>query len=179
MRVGRTLRGLSAIGALLLMLTAGCTISIQPWTKPVAAPVPSGPVDLLPPPNPNGPYPLPKPGGIISQAQFGPNNELTAILGARLANAEEEMSTLKSHVNLVKKDKAKQDDQLIQATREIEQTLTQIQKLRQDLKSWKTDVDDMNKRIETLETNRATMIHLLEQVRAHMDREAKAGPKLR
>ena len=57
MRVGRPLRGLSAIGALLLTLTAGCTISIQPWSKPVT--IAPGPTDFMPAPNGQNPFRVP------------------------------------------------------------------------------------------------------------------------
>jgi hypothetical protein len=172
MRVGRTLQGLSAIGALLLTLTAGCTISIQPWTKPVSAP--SGPVDLLPP-NPNGPYRQPPPGGMlpISPTQSSGNNETITVIGSKLMKAEDDLNVLQAHMMEMKREKTKQDQQLTQAAREIELTLAQIKHLRKDLSNWKTDVDEMNNRIETLEKTRGTMKLLLEKVSEYIDRENK------
>ena len=183
MWAGKTL---GAIGPLLLLLTAGCTISIQPWSKP-AAPAGNVPLDVNGQPLPYNPLMPGGPTGGPPKSLYPPpqmfgNNEALNSLQMKLAEAEDRLNTIQPALFQLKKEKGKLEVQSNELAGEIQNTLTQIKHLRQELKQWKGEAEEMSGRIQKLEENRATMKLLLDRVEMYLmnDREAKVfGPKLK
>src|SRR5437868_1541116 len=172
MRSWRCLGGIMGLAALAVTAPVGCTISIQPWTRPFALPQTSepplgNPAYKAPMPNPYAPnYPLPgqngyPPGGYPNgyppngsapngypPNAYPPNgyppiaygssagNESIAQLIKQLNETDDQRRALLDQVQGLKKSSRERDDNLQHASYEMEESVKQLKKTREEVRQF-------------------------------------------
>src|SRR5438046_7843744 len=114
-----TASAVSGIG-LMLLAAAGCTVSVQPWTKPGAGPagMESGTPGFLPA-GFQAPMPRPVPGPPAA-----PNNETMVQLIKQYNEADDHRKALQEQVQTFKKQLKDREDSLRLASHEMEESST-------------------------------------------------------
>jgi hypothetical protein len=183
-----------AMPALLLLAAAGCTISVQPWTKP--HPVPPSPEPPLanpaafkapmpsayPPPAgynpgvypPNGMPPNPYPAGAYAPNPSA-NNEYTATLVQRLNEAEDQRKSLQEQVQSLKKISRERDDNLQHASYEMEESTKLLKRTREEVRQFAGELDDLRERMRKLEEMRTALKPLIDEIMYHLEREKETA----
>jgi hypothetical protein len=206
MRSWRNLGGMMGLAALVVTAAGGCTISIQPWTKPIAlgqTPEPplGSPGYKGPLPNPYPPnYPVPTPNGYppngypangyppngyppaaYPPSAYAPNtsagNESVALLMRQLNDAEDQRKALVDQVQSLKKVSRERDENLQHASYEMEESSKQLKKTREEVRQFAGEMDDLRERMKKLEDMRTALKPLIDEIMFHLERE-KEGPKL-
>jgi hypothetical protein len=167
---------------MLMLVVAGCTISIQPWTKPVA---PTPPLDgpaghpYAPPGQPyspanfNGPPPRPLPPNISA------NNEVTSQMLRDFKNVEDNRNALLDQVQSLRKQLKDREDNLRQASYEMDESSKHLKRTRDEFRQWQTEMDDLRDRVRKLEDYRAALKPLIEEILHELYREKETPKALR
>lgn len=165
------IKPIPCIGLGLLMLAGGCTVSIQPWTRP--APPPSATTDPGSP-HPgavpfNSPPPRPLPANLNSPG------EGTSQLIQKLNESEDQRRALQDQVLTLKKQNKEHQENLRVATYEVEESSKNLKRTRDELRQWQTEMDELRERVRKLEEYRATLKPLIEETLHLLNRE-QGGP---
>jgi Spy/CpxP family protein refolding chaperone len=176
--------GLKIVSVMLFTCLAGCTISIQPWSKQTAPPVVAGPVV-------EAPRASPYPPGILPSSVVQPpampvmpvaNNDQTVMLIKQLNETEDNRRALQDMVQTLRKQLKDREDKLRQASYDIEESSKLIKGAHQDLSQWHGEFEEMRERIRKLEKERADLQPLMKDIRylLERDRDSKkwSAPKL-
>jgi peptidoglycan hydrolase CwlO-like protein len=160
---------------MLMLVVAGCTISIQPWTKPAA---PSVPVDAPPghpyvPANYQGPAPKPFPPNVSA------SNEATSQMIRELKNAEDQRNALVDQVQSLRKQLKDREDNLRQASYEMDESSKYLKRTREEFRQWQTEMDDLRDRVRKLEDYRSALKPLIEEILHELYREKETPKTLR
>jgi prefoldin subunit 5 len=167
---------------LLLTSAAGCTISIQPWTKPVpptqepplaATHNPSGFKAPMPATYPTGPYP---PGAYPGPyPNNGAGNESVSQLIKQFNEAEDQRKALQEQVHVFKKLSKERDDSLQQASYEMEESSKQLKRTREEFRQFGAEIDELRDRVKKLEEMRTALRPLIDEIMYHLEREKEAA----
>jgi hypothetical protein len=166
---------LGAVG-LVLLLTAGCTIVLQPPIRfrPLADPRPAPPpADALPPGwVANGANPA-KPA-----LPPGPPNEQLSVMLQKLATLEDDRKAYSAKLQQTESQLRDKDQMVYQASYEIQESTKQLRKTREEMQRWKQEMDDLRTKVRSLEKeNRTTLESVLKALEPYTDRlPAKTGP---
>ena len=162
--------------ALLLAVAAGCTVSVQPWTRPVAAPThaepgPAGAAGFKAPmPTPYAPgYP---PGAYPPNTSAA--NESVSQLIKQLNETEDQRKALYEQVQTLKKISRDRDDNLQHASYEMEESTKQIKRTREEVRQFGTEMDDLRDRLRKLEEMRNALKPLMDEMIYHLEHEKDA-----
>lgn len=161
--------GLTWLAGMLLAVTTGCTISIQPWTKPAMTPAtPGGPAMEHPGGSPYPPGLLPGSGARGPTPGAGADSmvQLTKLLN----ESDDNRKALQDQVFTLKKQLKDRDDNLRQASYEMEESSKHIKRTRDDFRQWHDEVEELRERVRKLEENRATLKPLIEEILHQLDR---------
>ncbi len=148
---------------LLLACSAGCTVSVQPWTKPTA------PTTHLDPAAPGanaagfkGPMPAAYPQGYPPGSYpptYPPNagaaNESVSQLIKQLNETDDQRKALLDQVQNLKKIARERDDNLQHASYEMEESSKQLKRTREEVRQFGADMDDLRERLRKLEEMRS------------------------
>jgi ABC-type transporter Mla subunit MlaD len=203
MRRWQHLSGIVGLAGLLGRAAAGCTISIQPWTKPIPlgqTPEPplGNPAFKAPMPNPYPPnYPLPLPNGYPpngyppngypagayppnAPSAYGPSasagNESIALLIKQMNETEDQRKVLLDQVQTLKKASRERDDNLQHASYEMEESTKQLKRTREEVRQFAGELDDLRERMRKLEDMRTALKPLIDEIMIYLERE-KETPK--
>ena len=154
--------GLLVVGIALCCLGAGCTISIQPWTKPVAVAPPAPPFPVDPTGGFQGPMPKALPPGV--------GNDTMVQLIKEYRDAEDHRKALVEQVQSLRKQLKDRDSNLQLALHEVEESTKQLKRTRDDMRNWQAEMDDLRDRIRKLEESRASLKPLIEEILHHLER---------
>jgi hypothetical protein len=192
---GRTL----GVALWLLCATAGCTVSVQPWTKQHAPAPPDPAAGALAgpggfkapppgtlPPGPNGANPFPAAGyppsgygqGPYPQNQ-GQANESTAQLIKLNNDLEDSRRALLDQVQTLKKQARERDENLQHASYEMEESAKQTKRTREEMRQFGAEVDDLRDRVRKLEEMKVALKPLIEEIMFHLEREKEAAKSQR
>jgi hypothetical protein len=162
--------------SVLVLIAAGCTVSIQPWTKPTA-PAPND----LPPGHPNapanfiGPVPRALPPGMTA-----PNaNEATSQLVQKLNDSEDQRRALENQLSTLKKQVKDREESLQQASYAVADSSKDLRRTREEFRQWQTEMDELRDRLRKLEDYRATLKPLIEEILHQLDHDREAPKTLR
>ena len=163
----RWMKPIRTIGLGALILAAGCTVSVQPWTRPSP---PAVPTDVPPTGHPgatpfNGPLPRPLPQNLNTP------NEATAVLEQRIYQAENQRDVYLNQVQSLKKQLKEREDSLRQASLEMDESSKHLKRTRDEFRQWQADMDELRDRVRKLEDYRATLKPLIEETLQHLNRE--------
>lgn len=150
----------------LLAGTAGCTISIQPWTKPGhAVPGPGDPVVPAggPPPGMLPPNALPRTAPPVNM----PNEQISQILKT-MSEAEEQRRALLERNQTLMQQIKERDDGLRRAVFEIDGAAKQVRRAQEDLRQWHGEMDDLRDRMKRLEVERDSLQPLIDEIKAEL-----------
>jgi hypothetical protein len=177
--------------ALLLMTAAGCTISIQPWTKPVVVapqpdpaalkpPLPGYPPNYPPntaPPNgyPPGAYPPTPYPATPYPATTASLNEYNAQLVKQLNEKDDQNKALLDQMQGLKRLSRERDDYLQHASYEMDESSKQIKRTRDEVRQFSGEIEDMRERIRKLEEMRSALKPLLDEILYHLERDKEAA----
>jgi hypothetical protein len=166
MRLGTQMAGTVRIGAILFMAAiAGCTISIQPWTKPQPPP---------PAPFPDGGGPM-NPNLMSKNGGHGQNvpanNEETAQMIKKLNEEQDLCKALENQVETLKRDLKKREDTLRLASFEMDESTKQIKRTREEFRQWQSEMEELRERIRKLEDYRSSAKPLIEDIYRFLDRD--------
>ncbi len=159
---------------LLLTFTAGCTVSIQPWTKSaVPPPTPPGPI-------PESALPFPNSAGLQTTSATRPPNtnpglESLLQLNKQLTAVEEHRSALQEQVQDLKRQLKDKDGELRRASHDVEDSTKYVKRTREDFRQWQTEMDELRERIRKLEENRAALRPLIDEILHQLEREREPG----
>lgn len=156
--------------AVILICVEGCTISIQPWSKPVA--VAPAPPDGMPPGMvPVGPQnPLLTKGGPAPMPTAPGTNEALSQLIKQYNEAEDHRKALLEQVNALKKQVKDRDEKLHHASYEMEESTQKIKRTRDEFRQWEGEMTELRERVRKLEDNRRAVGSLIEEILNHLDR---------
>jgi uncharacterized coiled-coil protein SlyX len=168
------------LGTLLVAIT-GCTISIQPWSKPP------------PPPDPNGanlaghkggapnPFPL-NPmaqNGSGNPLQPAGGNEAIAVLQKELNDMRDHRDALMVKLKSVQSELKVREGYLLASHQEIDDSTKMMKKTREELKQWQGEMDELRDRLKRLEDSRSNLKPLIEEILYYIEREKDAPKTLR
>lgn len=162
-------------GVTLLLFVGGCTISIQPWTKPV--PVSTAPTTPLDPNGmPSGMIPIgpQTPQGLRSNP-LAPNtpaagNEAMSQLIKQFNEADDLRRALQEQVQTLKKQIKERDEKLHQASYEMEESTARIKKTRDEFRQWETEMNQLRERVRSLEEHRRLVTNMIDEILQHVER---------
>jgi hypothetical protein len=162
----------------LMLVAAGCTISVQPWTKPSVPPTPTEP----PPGHPYGNYPpsqfnAPTPRSLPQNMSAA--NEATSQLVRQLNDADDQRKALLDQVQSLKKQIKEREDNLRQASYEVDDSTKHLKRTREEFRQWQTEMDELRDRVRKLEDYRAALKPLIEEILHELYREKEAPKTLR
>ncbi len=162
----RWMKPIRTIGLGALILAAGCTVSVQPWTKPNPTATPTD----VPPGHPaavpfNGPPPRPLPQNLNTP------NEATAVLEQRLYQAENQRDVYLNQVKALEKKVKERDESLRQASLEMDESTKHVKRTRDEIRQGQAELDELRDRVRKLEDYRATLKPLIEETLQHLNRE--------
>jgi septal ring factor EnvC (AmiA/AmiB activator) len=162
------------LGAILLMATVtGCTISIQPWTKPQPPP----PQPSFPDSNPLNPNMMMKNGA--QQRNSSANNEETAQLIKQFNDEQDLRKSLQDQVASLQK-QLKNREMAMQATAvEVDETTKQIKQTRAEFRQWQSEMEELRDRIRKLEEYRSSAKPLIEDIYRFLDRDKEPAKMFR
>jgi hypothetical protein len=198
---GRTL----GVALWLLCATAGCTVSVQPWTKQHAPATPDGaaaaatgpggfkaPIGPFPPNNANGAPGSFGPNGFspngYSPAGYGQGpypqnqgqaNESAAQLIKQLNDLDDQRRALQDQVQALKKQARDRDENLQHASFEMDESTKQIKRTREEVRQFSAELDDLRERMRKLEEMRTALKPLIEEIMFHLEREKDAAKSQR
>lgn len=168
---------------LLLAGSAGCTVSVQPWTKPTAptAHADPGPAGATPA-GFKAPMPTPYAPGYPPSA-YPPNtgaaNESVAQLIKQLNETEDQRKALYEQVQSLKKIARERDDNLQHASYEMEESTKQLKRTRAEVRQFGTEMDDLRERLRKLEDMRTALKPLMDEMMYHLEHEKETkAPRL-
>lgn len=166
--------GASWLTGLLLASIAGCTISIQPWTKPTPPP-PPGAAPVI---DGQSPYP---PGLLPGSAMRPPlpNGGADSMVQVikQLNEADDQRKAYQEQVLTLRKQLKDREDTLRNASYEMEESSKQIKRTRDDFRVWQGEIDELRDRIRKLEDNRDSLRPLIEGILRQLDRD-REPPKM-
>jgi hypothetical protein len=166
----------------MLLTACGCTISITPWTKVAPPPPPPGApgLDGYPPgamgPNFQGPSPRPLPPG--QQNVGGPvpaNNEMYVQMLKQFNDMDAEKKALAEKVQQLNMQILSGQNSLRQATHEMEASTDTVKRTREEMRQWENEMNEMRKRIRSLEDFRKGINRDLEEIN-HLLQERNREP---
>ena len=168
--MGRRTNTAMALGcvAALLLSAGGCTVSVQPWTKPTGGPnvADSGVPGLLPV---GFQGQMQRPGGAPTPAP-AVNNEIFVQLTKQFNEADDHRKALLEQVQTLKKQVKDREDNLRHATYEIEESSTKLKHTREEFRQWETEMNELRERVKKLEDNRRAVGQLIEEILNHLER---------
>jgi predicted nuclease with TOPRIM domain len=176
------------LGLSLLGCAAGCTISVQPWTKPVVmqAPDPAANVNPAAGVIPPGMMPpgMPPPGIPRQMPPLGGTNESISHLIRQYNETDDHRKALLEQVQHLTRQVKERDDGLRRATFEMEDSTKQIRRTKDELRQWQGEMDEMRDRMKRLEEERATLKPLIEDILGELERKKetvkfRGGPALK
>jgi hypothetical protein len=165
----------------------GCTVTIQPWTKPgekapaaVAAPTTAPTNDGPFPPgilptslrqqglhvNPQAPYNVPPMPNVA--------NESVVQLYQKMAEADENRRAMQDQVQTLRRSLKDREDNVRQASYEMEESSKQLKRTRDDFRQWQSDMDELRERVRKLEDGRAALRPLIEDILRQLERDRDA-----
>ena len=185
----RSLGGIRWSAVLLLAAGAGCTISVQPWTKPTPPTTHLDPA--LGPPNAAGfkaPLPTPYPPGYppsgyppngYPPSAYPPNasagNESVSQLIKQLNETEDQRKALLDQVQNLKKSARDREDNLQHASYEMEESSKQLKRTREEVRQFGGEMDDLRERMRKLEEMRSALKPLMDEILFHLEREKESA----
>jgi hypothetical protein len=186
----RSWKSFGTIGlATVLAASIGCTVSVQPWTKPH----PAVPAQELPPGSPPaafkapmpGPYPNYPPNGVAPNGYppypYPPNpsaaNESTSQLIKQLNEMDDQRKAFQDQAQALKKQLRERDDNLQHASYEMEESSKQLKRTREEVRQFSGELDDLRDRMRKLEEMRTALKPLIDEIMFHLERE-KESPKV-
>lgn len=185
-----------------LLGCAGCTISVQPWTKPVVTqPDPSAgminPAGGVPPGmmQQGGMPPGMIPPGMMQQGRQMPPqmppmggggvpNESISHLIKQYNEADDHRKALQEQVQYLSRQVKERDEGLRRATYEMEDSTKQIKRTKDELRQWQGEMDEMRDRMKKLEEERTALKPLIEDILGELERRKetvkfRGGPALK
>ncbi len=195
MRSRSKLSRMVGLAPFLLTAVAGCTVSVQPWTKPSGPPAPDpqaaaatsafkGPMPTPLPPNPN----LPNPYQGYPQNPYGPglygpngaaNNESMSQLIKQFNETDDQRKALADQVQTLKKQARERDEHLQHASFEMEDSSKQLKRTREEVRQFTSELDDLRERMRKLEEMRAALKPLIDEIMYHLEHEKEAAKSAR
>jgi hypothetical protein len=173
--------------AILLAASMGCTVSVQPWTKPhpaVVAPEPpmGSPPGAFKAPVPN-PYPNYPPNAFPPNGYppytYPPNpaagNESTAQLIKQLNEMDDQRKAFQDQAQVLKKQLRERDDNLQHASYEMEESSKQLKRTREEVRQFSGELDDLRDRMRKLEEMRTALKPLIDEIMFHLEREKESS----
>lgn len=157
------------LAALMLLTVAGCTISIQPWTKPQPPP-PSPPTDGMwnPAMMKNG-----QPQNPVV------NNERMSEMIKSLNDEQEMRNALQQRLAQVNKQNKDLENNLQTVSYEMVQSTEQMKKTREEFRHAMAEMEELRERLNKMETtHRLSVKPLIDDIYRHLERE-KEPPKLK
>jgi len=164
---------------LLALSLTGCTVSFHPfgWGKPVHGDHYSadwygqgGP----PPPGFN-----PALAGQSRPPVVMPNvsaNDLSLML-QKMSAIEDDRKTMAGKLQQVEVQMRDKDNAIVQATYEIQESTKQIRRTRDEMQTWKQEMDEMRSKVKNVERdNRQTLEGVVKALESFLDREKPAPP---
>ena len=162
--------GIHWIGAGLLGLAAGCTVSVQPWSKPVAAPSDPGfgpqgvmtPQQALnrPPGQPPGPQQYP-----------GGNNEYLTSLLKRNSDLEADRTISGQRLGDLEGQLRDRESKLQRAIHEINDSTTQVRRAKEEIRHYNQELEDLRDRVRRVEDERQILKPLVDEILSELDRK--------
>jgi septal ring factor EnvC (AmiA/AmiB activator) len=172
MRNGTHAAGAARLGAMLLVTAiTGCTISIQPWTKPQPVPPPSFPNS-----DPLNPNMIMKNG---PQRSLSANNEDTAQLVKNFNEEQDLRKALQDQVASLQKQLKNREDALRIGASELDESAKQIRQTRAEFRQWQTEMEELRDRIRKLEDYRSSAKPLIEDIYRFLDRDKEPAKMFR
>lgn len=157
--------------SVLPLVLAGCTVSVQPWSKAAALPPPplSG---LTGDPAHGSPYPP----GILPTSAFRPppvnvNNDFIVQLNKQINDLDDQKKALQDQVYSLRKQLKEREADVRQASHEMEESTRHIKRTREEFRAWQTEMEELRERIRKLEENRASLKPLIEEVLRQLERD--------
>jgi hypothetical protein len=202
MRSWQSLGGMIGLAMLLATAGAGCTVSIQPWTRPLPVaqtlepplgnpaykgPMPNPSPANYPAPNgyPQGGYPAngyppnAYPPGAYPPSAYGPGasagNESIAQLIKQQNEAEDQRRALLDQVQSLKKVSRERDENLQHASYEMEESAKQLKKTREEVHQFAGELEDLRERMKKLEDMRTALRPLIDEIMFHLEREKESS----
>jgi hypothetical protein len=173
----RWMKPIRTIGLGALVLAAGCTVSVQPWTKPSAPATP--PPDGLPVGHPGTAPPFNAPPARPLPQNLNTPNEATAVLEQRLYQAENQRDVYLNQVKALQKQVKEREENLRTASLEMDESSKHLKRTRDEFRQWQADIDELRDRVRKLEDYRATLKPLIEETLQHLNREKDAPGNIR
>jgi vacuolar-type H+-ATPase subunit I/STV1 len=157
---------LCAVLFTVMAVMTGCTISIQPWTKPA------------PPPPQTPPFPDMNPNMMMKNGQQNTpakNEEATQLI--KNLNEEQDLrKALQDQVVSLRKQLKDREDNLRLASFEMDESSKQIKRTREEFRQWQSEMDDLRERIRKLEEYRSSAKPLIEDIYRYLERDSE--PKM-
>ncbi len=168
MRTWTQVAGVVRVGAVLcLTAIAGCTISIQPWTKP--QPPPTAPQGQ----DPTNPNNMMMKNGSSPQ-NVAANNEEFQRLISKLNDEVETRKAMQDQVVTLKRQLKDREENLRTASYEMDESSKQIKRTRDEFRIWQSEMDELRERIRKLEDYRSSAKPLIDDIYRYLDREKEA-----
>ena len=167
--------GIHWLGVALLGLAAGCTVSVQPWTKPGATPaagdpnygVGGGPQGVMTPQQALSRPPGQPPGPQQNQAG---NEYLTSLL-KRNSDLEADRSTTGQRLGELENQLRERDSKLQRAAHEINDSIAQVRRAKEEIRHYNTELDDLRDRVRRVEDERQILKPLVDEILNELDRK--------
>ena len=165
----RRTRTALAVGgiSILLQAAAGCTVSVQPWTKPTGGN--SGMDPAAPGFMPVGfQGPMPRSVSGSNQPMQAPNNEILVKMNKDLNEAEDQRRALQDKVANLTKQLKERDDSLQLASVEMAASSTKLKRTRDEFQQWETEIQELRERVRKLEDYRRDVGRLIDEILLHL-----------
>lgn len=175
------------IGVASLLAVSGCTISFHPMSAfSMPNSHPPAPVNPNPPPpgplDPNLPPPIPYPG--VNRSNYGPNqgpgqgpnpnlppnSDVAMAWRQRLMASEEERKVLLDRIQEIEGQLQEKNVAVRQANFEVQDSIKQIRRTRDDITRWKQEMDDLRTKIRSMEVeNKATLETIVKTLERYVE----------
>ena len=171
----------------LLLVSAGCTISVQPWTKPTPTTGHRGPccrslaIRDSKEPDAHAVSSRLSAHGVSAyrlstqlSTQYGRANESVSQLIKQLNETDDQRKALLDQVQNLKKIARERDDNLQHASYEMDESTKQLKRTREEVRQFGAEMDDLRERLRKLEEMRTALKPLMDEMMYHLEREKEA-----
>jgi septal ring factor EnvC (AmiA/AmiB activator) len=161
-------RWLPLVGFLVM---TGCTVSLDPGLRGKVNADPNkaadGSLQRAVAPNLLGQTPA-----APSAVAPGPPNDQISFLMQRLASVEDDRKVQAVRLLQVENQLREKEQSVVRASYEIQETTSQMKKARDDLHRWKTELDDLRQRLRSMETDhQVTLDAILKTLEQYIDKD--------